>query len=279
MADEKDILFTSGSTVPKNTVKKIRTYGATSKSASTTSQKTRLHKVRPSDTLVSLAIKYETTVEELKRLNGLWSNDGLQLKSSIKVPELSGPAAGSRSGSASGTSSRNPTPPSTVVEAEVSFEQFVADDEAPAQPAAAANSSAKPNHSMKSASSSSVTRSKTFASDRDFSEMDSNEFLRKFDLKFMQLKTNVEKLENESSLSEEDTQAAYSCMPARRTARYLHSQQARRQHGSGAPTLTTVADPGLADCSPADALANPELVVRSKQLVSANDVEETFYKL
>nr|CAG4648250.1 EOG090X0DPX [Moina brachiata]SVE93266.1 EOG090X0DPX [Moina brachiata] len=44
------------------------------------------HQVRPGDTLVGIALRYQTTVEYIKRINKMWTNDTLFLREYILVP-------------------------------------------------------------------------------------------------------------------------------------------------------------------------------------------------
>ncbi|XP_054161960.1 lysM and putative peptidoglycan-binding domain-containing protein 2-like [Oppia nitens] len=43
------------------------------------------HLIQPTDTLQGLAVKYEVTVEQIKRANNLWSNDNLWLRSRTHI--------------------------------------------------------------------------------------------------------------------------------------------------------------------------------------------------
>lgn len=47
------------------------------------------HIVSDSDSLQSLAIKYDSQVADIKRLNGLWNNESLVLRDSVKIPVYS----------------------------------------------------------------------------------------------------------------------------------------------------------------------------------------------
>ncbi|KAF6039104.1 hypothetical protein EB796_002595 [Bugula neritina] len=44
------------------------------------------HKVQPGDTLNSLAIRYDTSVADIKRYNRLWNNESLAFKDTISIP-------------------------------------------------------------------------------------------------------------------------------------------------------------------------------------------------
>ncbi|ESO85291.1 hypothetical protein LOTGIDRAFT_167866 [Lottia gigantea] len=46
------------------------------------------HNVSPEDTLMGIALKYHVSVEQIKRLNQLWTNDSLFLRQHILVPLL-----------------------------------------------------------------------------------------------------------------------------------------------------------------------------------------------
>ena len=45
-----------------------------------------IHQVAPKDTLESIAIKYNVKLDDLKRVNKVWSNDYLFFKSRIVIP-------------------------------------------------------------------------------------------------------------------------------------------------------------------------------------------------
>lgn len=66
-----------------------RSYGATCNQTfmlADIDSKVITHKVMPSDTLQGLAIKYSISVEKLKRVNKLWSNDSIHIKETLLVP-------------------------------------------------------------------------------------------------------------------------------------------------------------------------------------------------
>jgi len=45
-----------------------------------------VHEVRPEDTLAGLALKYDVTVEEIRRTNSLWANDNVWPGQVLRVP-------------------------------------------------------------------------------------------------------------------------------------------------------------------------------------------------
>ncbi|GMR53654.1 hypothetical protein PMAYCL1PPCAC_23849, partial [Pristionchus mayeri] len=63
----------------------VRRYGTTLKSSNSSPVQYSIYNVQPSETLQGIALKHDTTVAELKRINKLW-NDSIILKSYIKVP-------------------------------------------------------------------------------------------------------------------------------------------------------------------------------------------------
>ncbi|CAG2173214.1 unnamed protein product [Oppiella nova] len=66
-------------------------YGSTgSDHKSVNKYKYMTHTVQPTDTLQGLALRYEVTVEQIKKANNLWSNDNLWLRSRthISIPVL-----------------------------------------------------------------------------------------------------------------------------------------------------------------------------------------------
>merc|ERR1711890_88793 len=44
------------------------------------------HKLEPTDSLQILSVKYGVSVERLKRVNKLWSNDSIHIKEAIIIP-------------------------------------------------------------------------------------------------------------------------------------------------------------------------------------------------
>nr|CAG4644308.1 EOG090X0DPX [Lepidurus arcticus] len=69
--------------------KSVRKYGSTAQHQPATmkaSSRVIEHKVQPHDTLQGLALRYETTMEHIKRFNRLWTNDSLFLRESLKIP-------------------------------------------------------------------------------------------------------------------------------------------------------------------------------------------------
>ncbi|XP_066936043.1 lysM and putative peptidoglycan-binding domain-containing protein 1-like [Clytia hemisphaerica] len=64
-----------------------RSYGATHSRIMTEIDTNLIkHQLQPTDTLQGLAIKYGVTVEKLKRLNKLWSNESMMAKDFILIP-------------------------------------------------------------------------------------------------------------------------------------------------------------------------------------------------
>jgi len=52
-----------------------------------------VHEVRPEDTLAGLALKYDVTVEEIRRTNSLWANDNVWPGQVLRVPVAATQAA------------------------------------------------------------------------------------------------------------------------------------------------------------------------------------------
>ncbi|XP_012557843.2 lysM and putative peptidoglycan-binding domain-containing protein 2 [Hydra vulgaris] len=72
-----------------NSIQSQRRYGSTSLRGamlSVTNSDLFVHKVESSDTLQGLAIKYGVTIEELKRVNKLWTNEFLHFKETLVIP-------------------------------------------------------------------------------------------------------------------------------------------------------------------------------------------------
>lgn len=44
------------------------------------------HTITKSDSLNSLAVRYDTTIADIKRINKLWSNESLSLRTEVKIP-------------------------------------------------------------------------------------------------------------------------------------------------------------------------------------------------
>ena len=73
-----------------------RTYGTIANSGGFMPSPTRsyaVHEVRPEDTLVGLALKYDVTVEELRRTNSLWANDNVWPGQVLRVPLQAPPSS------------------------------------------------------------------------------------------------------------------------------------------------------------------------------------------
>ncbi|KAG1695543.1 LysM and putative peptidoglycan-binding domain-containing protein 1 [Nymphon striatum] len=60
-------------------------YGSTSRNISRP-QKFIKHHVSPSDTLPGLSLKYGVSMEDIKRINKIWTNDSIFLRSSLDIP-------------------------------------------------------------------------------------------------------------------------------------------------------------------------------------------------
>ena len=57
-----------------------------------------VHEVRPEDTLAGLALKYDVTVEEIRRTNSLWANDNVWPGQVLRVPVAATQAAATYQG-------------------------------------------------------------------------------------------------------------------------------------------------------------------------------------
>ncbi|GMT28581.1 hypothetical protein PFISCL1PPCAC_19878 [Pristionchus fissidentatus] len=65
----------------------VRRYGTTLKACQSPQTHYSIHHVESTDTLQGIALRYNTSVTELKRINKLWS-DVIILKTYLKVPSL-----------------------------------------------------------------------------------------------------------------------------------------------------------------------------------------------
>ncbi|XP_034077134.1 lysM and putative peptidoglycan-binding domain-containing protein 2 [Gymnodraco acuticeps] len=68
---------------------KIRSYGSTASVTASLGEKYIEHRVTDSDTLQGIALRYGVTMEQIKRVNKLFSNDCIFLKNSLNIPVLS----------------------------------------------------------------------------------------------------------------------------------------------------------------------------------------------
>uniref|UniRef100_A0A915HMF9 LysM domain-containing protein n=1 Tax=Romanomermis culicivorax TaxID=13658 RepID=A0A915HMF9_ROMCU len=71
--------------------KNLPRYGTTAGLPSTKSLYNEIivHQLTTSDTLQGLALKYNSSITEIKRLNKLWSNDSMYLRDCLKIPVIS----------------------------------------------------------------------------------------------------------------------------------------------------------------------------------------------
>jgi LysM repeat protein len=76
---EKTSIFNS------NYTSKDKKYGACSATSKKQPKKFLIHKIQPSDSILSIAVRYDTSIEEIKRINCLWTNDIFHL-SELRVP-------------------------------------------------------------------------------------------------------------------------------------------------------------------------------------------------
>ncbi|XP_061743535.1 lysM and putative peptidoglycan-binding domain-containing protein 2 [Nerophis ophidion] len=65
---------------------KIRSYGSTASVSASLGEKYVEHRLSDGDTLQGIALKYNVTMEQIKRANKLFSNDCIFLKSSLNIP-------------------------------------------------------------------------------------------------------------------------------------------------------------------------------------------------
>ncbi|XP_010782581.1 lysM and putative peptidoglycan-binding domain-containing protein 2 [Notothenia coriiceps] len=68
---------------------KIRSYGSTASVTASLGEKYIEHRVTDSDTLQGIALRYGVTMEQIKRVNKLFSNDCIFLKNNLNIPVLS----------------------------------------------------------------------------------------------------------------------------------------------------------------------------------------------
>ncbi|XP_037681948.1 lysM and putative peptidoglycan-binding domain-containing protein 1 [Choloepus didactylus] len=71
---------------------RTRSYGSLVQSACSPVRERRLeHQLEPGDTLAGLALKYGVTMEQIKRVNRLYTNDSIFLKKTLYIPILTEP--------------------------------------------------------------------------------------------------------------------------------------------------------------------------------------------
>lgn len=88
---------------------KVRRYGTTLRVSNSSPSQYCIYHVEPSETLQGIALKFNTTVAELKRINKLWS-DSIILTTYIKVPSLASTPSSSRESVHNVQSRVTPTP-------------------------------------------------------------------------------------------------------------------------------------------------------------------------
>lgn len=88
MSTEDETMFLCG-------YKRLPRYGTTGEGSSSRSISSKplynhilRHKVSKDDSLQSIALKYNSSVTEIKRINKLWSNDSIYLRDELKVPVI-----------------------------------------------------------------------------------------------------------------------------------------------------------------------------------------------
>lgn len=71
---------------------RTRSYGSLVKSSFSPLRQRRIeHQVQPGETLQGVSLKYGVSMEDIKRLNRLYTNDSIFLKKSLSIPVLSDP--------------------------------------------------------------------------------------------------------------------------------------------------------------------------------------------
>lgn len=68
---------------------KIRSYGSTASVTASLGERFIEHRVTDSDTLQGIALRYGVTMEQIKRVNKLFSNDCIFLKNNLSIPVAS----------------------------------------------------------------------------------------------------------------------------------------------------------------------------------------------
>ncbi|CAJ0576044.1 unnamed protein product, partial [Mesorhabditis spiculigera] len=65
---------------------RVRRYGTTQRVSHSKPPQLIEHTIRPEDTIAGLALRYNSSITDIKRINKLWSNESLFLKSRITIP-------------------------------------------------------------------------------------------------------------------------------------------------------------------------------------------------
>ncbi|XP_044744493.1 lysM and putative peptidoglycan-binding domain-containing protein 2 [Coccinella septempunctata] len=100
----------------RESARSLKKYGSTSSKLATKSENYIKHYVCNSDTLQGIALKYDVSIEQIRRANRLWTSDSLFLKEFLLIPV---PLDISMSAASTSTSS---TPVSSPMQSQPSYE-------------------------------------------------------------------------------------------------------------------------------------------------------------
>lgn len=90
----------------RDSARSLKKYGSTSSKNSTKNENYSQHFVSNSDTLQGIALKYNVTIEQIRRANKLWASDSLFLREFLLIPQADN-ANGLQSPEAQSTSSQS----------------------------------------------------------------------------------------------------------------------------------------------------------------------------
>ncbi|XP_072551787.1 lysM and putative peptidoglycan-binding domain-containing protein 2 [Salminus brasiliensis] len=158
---------------------KTRSYGSTAIAAAPLGEKYVEHRVADGDTLQGIALKYGVTMEQIKRVNKLFSNDCIFLRHSLNIPVRS-----ERPSLFNGLSLESPDSESTTPQESPCISQEVEDV-----------SQESPDHS-------SPPDSNTRPSQPE--ELSAKDYLHMLDLQIKRSKQAARKLKDEDSREDED---------------------------------------------------------------------------
>ncbi|CAG9760215.1 unnamed protein product [Ceutorhynchus assimilis] len=185
----------------RDSARSLKKYGATSSKNATKNECYIKHFVGDSDTLQGVALKYNVTIEQIRRANKLWASDSLFLRESLLIPQPENANIDLQSSPESSQTSFTLTSPSAE-----SLNQNVA--------------------------SCSTTRSLSFE------EENISDFLSKIDASIANTKEVVQKVTRTSEFGTDQTIEHQQRRP--RPQSRLKQQQQQNNNVSGAPLNTVV---------------------------------------
>uniref|UniRef100_A0A8W8NXB6 LysM domain-containing protein n=1 Tax=Magallana gigas TaxID=29159 RepID=A0A8W8NXB6_MAGGI len=181
-------------------VEKQTKYGTTTRLVAKSSLVVK-HKVCQSDTLMGIALKYGSTVEQIKRENKLWTNDSLFLREYLLIPIAS--------------ENENDLPEDCeIVEVDNTLRSRSSSQKSRSNSQVNGSDNANSTHTL----------TKQSSEPEETKETSGKDFLSKFDNSFAVLKSNVKKMEQNTSFYEDTHNALPHPPKTSSTSSSSHSQ-------------------------------------------------------